>query len=159
MKPQEFGTLIRAINHNVNMFIRGQVEPFGLGWGQFEYFMQIHSTPGINQLELARIQNVGKASVTKALRILEDGGFIIRESDRDDRRNMLCFLSPSGHQIVRKLLDVKKMVARELFDGFTERDTLELSRLLARLSSNSGNLISGLITQKKEGECDTPDSE
>ncbi len=142
MKLHEFGALIRGITQSVNVFIGSQVEPYGIGQGQYEYFMHIAMYPGVNQLELARLKNVGKASVTKALKILEDDGFIIREADPGDRRNALCGLSPAGRRIVQKLLAVKAGAEHELFEGFSEGDKEALFALLTRLYANARTLAS-----------------
>lgn len=72
MQMQDFGKLIRTITSNINYYIDSEIEKYGIKQGQFEYFFLICSSPGINQLELARLKNVGKASVTKALKILEE---------------------------------------------------------------------------------------
>ena len=150
MKAYEFGSLIRGITLNVNLFISSKLEKHGIKQGQFEYFLIINSTPGINQLELARLKNVGKASVTKALKILEENGFIRRETGDNDRRNILCFVSEKGEKIVNDLLDVKTTVDADIFEGFSENDKIAFYKYLSKLYKNSENLITSLNIKKNE---------
>ena len=149
MKAYEFGSLIRGITLNVNLFISSKLEKHGIKQGQFEYFLIINSTPGINQLELARLKNVGKASVTKALKILEENGFIRRETGDNDRRNILCFVSEKGEKIVDDLLNVKTTVDVDIFEGFSEKDKTAFYNYLLKLYKNSENLITGLNINKE----------
>lgn len=137
MKPNEMGSLIRAITSNVNLYINSKIEKNGIGQGQYEYFLLIYNNPGINQLELSRIKNVGKASVTKALKILEKDGFIKRSSDIKDKRSLNCFTTKKGDKIVHELLDVKTNVEADIFSGFSENDIASFYRYLNKLYENS----------------------
>ncbi len=144
MKVNEMGALIRGITSNVNLFIGSKIERYGIKHGQFEYFLLIYSIPGINQLELARMKNVGKASVTKALKILEEDGFVTRITDEEDRRNSRCFVTKKGEGIVHELLDVKTSVEADLFEGFNEEDKSTFLKLLSKLYVNSQKLTAEL---------------
>jgi len=137
MEGKDFGKLIRGITSNVNCFIGSNIEQYGIKQGQFEYFLLIFSVPGINQLEIGRLKSVGKASVTKALKILEEDGFIKRETDESDRRNTLCYITPKGEAIVEDLLNVKTKAESKLFVGFTEMDKKHLFEYLIKLHKNS----------------------
>lgn len=137
---KDFGKLIRAVTANVNQHISTQVEEYGIRQGQLDYFLIIYSSPGINHLELARLKSVGKASVTKALQILEEDGFIVREADLKDKRNALCFITDKGKGIVDDLLHVKISAEEKLFHGFSAQDKLVLHKLLTLMHQNSESL-------------------
>jgi len=151
MAINDYGKMLRSIIANVNNYIGSQVEKYGIKQGQYEYFLLIYSSPGINQLELARLKNVGKASVTKALKILEDDGFIKRVSDQNDRRNILCFITEKGEAIVEDLINVKRNAEEDLFKGFNEEDKDIFYNYLSLFHKNSIALTSG-ITHKLEEE-------
>lgn len=140
MDAIDFGMLIRGITANVNNYISINIEPLGVKQGQLDYFLLVHSHPGINQLELGRQKNVGKASVTKALKILEDDGFIIREVDTEDRRNIRCFVTQKGRDIADTLIEIKAKAQNELFYQFSNSDQETLYKLLVRLHRNSETL-------------------
>jgi DNA-binding MarR family transcriptional regulator len=151
MEIKDYGKILRSIIANINNYISSQVEKYGIKQGQYEYFLLIYSSPGINQLELARLKNVGKASVTKALKILEEDGFIKRVTDKNDRRNILCFITEKGEAIVEDLINVKRNVEEELFKGFNEEDKDIFYEYLSLFHKNSVALTSG-ITNKLEKE-------
>lgn len=151
MEIKDFGKMIRIINSNVNHYIGSKVVKYGIRQGQFEYFLLIYSSPGINQLELARLKNVGKASVTKALKILEDDGFILRETDEKDKRNTLCYITDKGKKIVDDLVHLKTDAEKELFKDFKEEDKLAFYKYLSLMQHNSETLVTG-VTLKIEEE-------
>jgi DNA-binding MarR family transcriptional regulator len=141
MKANEMGRLIRGITANINLFIGSKIEKLGLSQGQYEYFLLIYSTPGINQLELSTLKNVGKASVTKALKILERDGFVKRVTDQHDKRHSLCYVTPKGEAIVQELLGVRSHIEADLFEGFTSTDLERFNRYLVLLHRNAQKLV------------------
>ncbi len=46
--------------------------------------------------------------MTKVLKILEEDGFIKRETDESDRRNTLCYITLKGEAIVEYLINLHK---------------------------------------------------
>ena len=144
MDIKDYGLLIRGITSNANYYIGNSVEKYGIKQGQFDYFLMISTNPGINQLELAKRKKVGKASVTKALKILEEEGFIRRLADENDRRNTLCYLTEKGEKIIGEMLAIKSKAEAYLFEGFSEEEKEELLRFLNMLYVNSETLGSKL---------------
>ena len=141
MDVKEYGRLVRGITRNVNTFIGSQIAKYGINEGQYEYFMHIYASPGINQLELAKLKNVGKGSVTKALKILEEDGFIKRVIDEKDRRNILCYISENGKEIVQDLIYVTMKSEEILFKGMGTEDKELFYTYLNILYQNSTDLL------------------
>jgi len=141
MENRDFGKVIRAISLNTNQYIGSKIEKYGIKQGQFEYFLLISSSPGINQLELARLKAVGKASVTKALKLLEVEGLIRRKIDENDRRNTLCYITSKGETVAGDLQKVKADAESVLFRYFTEKDIELLYKSLSLLLQNSEHLM------------------
>ena len=141
MKAIEYEVLIRTILSNMNEYIGNICGEYGIKYGQFEYFILILLTPGINQLEISRMKNVGKASVTKALKQLEEQGLIDRKVDSSDKRNILCFVSSKGNIIAKNLLQISSNVESKLFSGFSDDDMSIFYNYLQKLAANSENLL------------------
>ncbi len=137
----DFGIYIRTINNQVNGFISSQVKQYGIRQGQMDYFLMISMKPGINQLELSNMKNVGKAAVTKALKVLEDEGLVKRVVDEEDRRNIKCYVTEKGAGIVDELNLVKEKAEKTLFEGFSDEELEAFGVYLRRLVENSGKLV------------------
>ncbi len=140
MEAIEYGALIRSITSNLNNYIGKACQEHGIQQGQFEYFLIIAWQPGINQLEIARKKNVGKAAVTKALKILESDGFIVRTIDSNDKRNIICHLTKKGEGIMPILKNISANIQGQLFQGFQDKDMTLFYEYLCRLVVNSSQL-------------------
>ena len=140
MNAIEYGALIRRITSNVNEYVGRICSEYGITYGQFEYFILIFMNPGINQLAISRRKSVGKASVTKALKSLEHGGFISRSIDPHDRRNIRCFISENGKGIAEKLIQISPTIESNLFLGFSDNEKSLLYEYLLKLEKNSRRL-------------------
>lgn len=136
----DFGKLMRAINSNMNKYIGKNIEKYGIRQGQLDYFLMISQIPGINQLDLANYKNVGKASVTKAIKILESDGLVRREIDETDRRNVCSTITEKGNHHLDELLQVKMALEKDLFAGFSEEEMTSFYQFMIRLYNNSERL-------------------
>ena len=141
MDIKDFEKQMRCIIFNMNSYIGSQIEKYGIKHGQYEYFLLVYSMPGINQLELSKLKNVGKASVTKALKILENDGLIERVTDENDRRNTLCYITKKGETIVDDLFDVKSKVESVVFEYLDDQDKMVLFKYLSQVCLNSEKLV------------------
>lgn len=141
MEAREIGFIIRSITANVNSYIEKQVAEYGLKQGQFEYFLIISMRPDINQLELAKLKGVGKASVTKALKILESQTLITRSTDPNDKRHIQCRVSEKGQLIVDKMMSIQSSVEAEVLKGFSKKDKEKFLSYLMTIHQNTSHLL------------------
>lgn len=140
MEAREIGLLIRSITANINDYIEKHVSQYGLKRGQFEYFLIISMRPGINQLELANMRKVGKASVTKSIKILENDGFIYRLADEKDKRNSLCYVTQKGETIVDEMMKIQTQIEDQVLSGFSHEDKNHFYKSLEQLYINTCSL-------------------
>lgn len=141
MEMPPLGKYIRGMTSNVNQYIEKRMAPHGLGHGQFEYFVLIASNEGINQNDIAKIKNVGKASVTKAIKILEKEGLIERTIDEKDKRNFKLYCTNKGKAIVQSFSSYQSEVEETVFDGLSSDEVQQLYRFLGQMYKNSFKLI------------------
>jgi len=140
MTKRDFGPLIRTIVADVNDYIDREVTVFEIRQGQVEYFLLISQMPGINQLEISRLMQVGKAAVTKALKILESEGYIERIPDPEDKRYLKCFVSAKGQVLTEGLTDFRVKLEGKVFQGVSEEEVDQLMNLLSKVKANSESL-------------------
>ena len=141
MDAKDYGKLMRGVIRNVNAYIGSEIAKYGVKEGQYEYFLHIYYSPGINQLELAKLKNVGKGSVTKAVKIPEEEGNINRVVEEKDRRNILCYVNEKGKEIVHDLIEVRIKSEETLFKGMSIEDRKIFYKYLNILYKNSSELL------------------
>jgi DNA-binding MarR family transcriptional regulator len=98
--------------------------------------------------ELARRTQLSKSTLTSMLDRLEEAGYIVRASSKEDRRIILIKRTAKDKSLENKYIRVSNEMTKLFYNGFTpkEIDTFEnyLKRILA-------NLTEEVNTPLKEG--------
>ncbi|MFJ9178322.1 MarR family winged helix-turn-helix transcriptional regulator [Streptomyces sp. NPDC102360] len=84
--------------------------------------------------ELAGYIGVGKATMSRQLRALEELGFVDREPDPADGRAWLVSLTEYGREHFGRVRDARRMRYVRQLDGWDRREVAELARLLHQLN-------------------------
>ena len=112
-------------------------EPYGLGSGQHFFLVEIQHKPGITMTELAELGAYDGATVTRAVKRLNQSGYVIITPDQTDHRVKRLYLTDEG----RKMVEIIAEKRRALFDvvtvGFTEDELAQTYELLERLAQNT----------------------
>ncbi|WP_053754936.1 MarR family winged helix-turn-helix transcriptional regulator [Streptomyces sp. MMG1533] len=84
--------------------------------------------------ELAAYIGVGKATMSRQLRALEDLGLVAREPDPADGRAWLVALTQEGHDRVRRVREARRARYAGRLADWDWREVGELARLLHQLN-------------------------
>lgn len=134
MKFEKFGDFFNSDNLGSTLFIlfmsyrkfaQKETAKHDLSLVQGFCLLLINDFKEINQNDLAKGLFVTKGAVTKAIKKLEEDGYIFREKQHKDKRNFLLKLSKKGEEIIPILHEIvdnweSKMVVGGLSDEFME---------------------------------------
>lgn len=87
--------------------------------------------------ELADRASVSRATVTGLLDTLERDGFVTREPDPTDRRQMSVKLTVKGQNFMHEMLPGHFRLITRLMSGLTETERSTLARLLTKVSAQA----------------------
>jgi DNA-binding MarR family transcriptional regulator len=87
--------------------------------------------------ELAGYFGVGKATMSRQLRALEELGLVTREPDPADGRASLVRLTEEGTARFRRVRDARRDRYRNKLAGWDPREVAELARLLHQLNTRA----------------------
>ncbi|WP_425841418.1 MarR family winged helix-turn-helix transcriptional regulator [Streptomyces fractus] len=87
--------------------------------------------------ELAGYIGVGKATMSRQLRALEELGFVDREPDPVDGRAWLVSLTEYGREHFGRVRNARRMRYVRQLDGWDRREVAELARLLHQLNAGA----------------------
>ncbi|MFE9763465.1 MarR family winged helix-turn-helix transcriptional regulator [Streptomyces sp. NPDC005808] len=85
--------------------------------------------------ELAAYIGVGKATMSRQLRALEDLGLVTREPDPADGRAWLVHLTEEGRTRFRAVREARRARYVRQLNGWDPREVAELARLLHQLNT------------------------
>jgi DNA-binding MarR family transcriptional regulator len=88
--------------------------------------------------ELAAWFGVGKATMSRQLRALEELGLVAREPDPADGRASLVLLTPEGRDRFRRVRDARRASYVQKLASWDRREVAELARLLHQLNTRAG---------------------
>lgn len=131
-----FIALIHNISKNQIKYLKSRIEEYDLG-REIRYVIMVYDNPGCSQDDLVNIYGESKANVAKALRKLEDEGFIKREVNPDNRRKYMLKATSKAEELVPKVRQISKDWEREV--GIDEFD-FELKEKLRQIAINGMRL-------------------
>ena len=120
---------ISEIQRTGNTFFLKELSELGLGYGQFNFLMELYKKDGVRQEDLSINLRIDKGTTARAVKKLEEEGFIIRIHDDKDKRAYRLFLTEKaiGHKN-----DVYK-VARRWEENLTKNLTIEEKEIILNL--------------------------
>ena len=88
-----------------NAYIGKQLSHIGVGSGQFMFLLQLYRKDGRSQEELSEILSIDKGTTARAIKKLEEDGFLFRERDENDKRAYKIYLTDKGNDVKDTILD------------------------------------------------------
>lgn len=103
------------------------------------YLIVIYNQKNLSQDDLAKMFNQSKATIAKHLRTLEDGGYVIREVDDNNRRKYILKTTPKGEKLA--ILKTKELKDWNDMVGISDLDDETIAKL-RNIARKSKQLLS-----------------
>jgi DNA-binding MarR family transcriptional regulator len=87
-------------------FINGRLKHIGLSSGLFYFILELVEHDGLSMRELSQAVLVDNGYTTRAVKRLEDCGYVRKSVDPDDSRSYRIFLTPKGRGSSAAIQDV-----------------------------------------------------
>jgi DNA-binding MarR family transcriptional regulator len=109
--------------------------PYGITPAQYNVLRVLRGAgpEGLPTLEVAERLIEHAPGITRLLDRLERRGWVRRERCREDRRQVLCYLTSAGEELLARLDGPVEAVDEAALKGLTERQQQELIDLLDRV--------------------------
>lgn len=130
------GKLLRRSHLAFSKIFRDRLKDHDVSFSEFVHLERLWYDDGLNQTELSRRVGIETASSTTVLDALEKRGFIRRERDARDRRNVRVFLEPAGAEIEAKLLECAARINAIARQGLSKADIAAFFRIMAVIAGN-----------------------
>ncbi|MFH1014244.1 MAG: MarR family transcriptional regulator [Thermoplasmatota archaeon] len=117
--------------------MHNQLERYNIGSGQFHYLMLLYHKDGINQETLSEILKIDKATSARAIRKLEETGYITRKRDQQDKRAYKIYLTKKAQNLRPTIKNILQEWTKQLLQGITKEEEQHLLDLLERIAHNA----------------------
>lgn len=137
------GRLARA-NRLASLDVQKFMNTFGLEPWEFDVLATLRRsaaeaplTPG----QLASLTMIGSAAMTNRVDRLVNRGLIHRETNPDNRRQLLVSLTPEGLALVDEVVEHHVENQQKMLDGLSKTERVQLANLLRKflLANNDGD--------------------
>ena len=92
------------------------------------------------QKEIVELAEFDKGQVSRIVDRLSEQGYLVSESDGDDRRVRKLFLTDAAYQMMDRLLPIMRQRQKHLRSPFSEEDMVTLFDFLDRLDGVSAKI-------------------
>ena len=131
---------VHNLSKNQMKYLKSKIAEYDLDH-EVRYIMMIYENPNISQDDLVIMSGQSKGNIAKALKKLEDEGYIEREINPDNRRKYMLKTTSKGDELVPKVRQISKDWEKEV--GITEEDN-ELKKRLKEIAINGMRLVEDL---------------
>ena len=120
---------ISEIQRMGNIFFLKELSHLGLGYGQFNFLMELYRKDGVRQEDLSINLKIDKGTTARAIKKLEIEDFILRVPDEKDKRAYRIFLTEKAMEHKN---DIYK-VAKSWEENLTKNLTFEEKEIILNL--------------------------
>jgi DNA-binding MarR family transcriptional regulator len=131
------GALISITYRSNFVRINTKMKELGLSAGQFFVLMVLSHNQGVTQDTLAWRLLIDKGSIARAVKVLEDKGFVKRITDESNRRAVLIYLTENGERLIPKVIKIDQEMEETTLSGLTGEERVQAKVLLHKIAQNS----------------------
>ncbi len=117
------------------------LKELGISGYKGTYLAVIHNHPGITQDMLAERLVFNKSSVTRQIAELEKAGFVRRERDPEDRRQIRVWTTEQGDSILQSVREANCGFLHQIAAEFSPEEMALLEDMSARLCRRAKEAI------------------
>ena len=101
------GAYISQLYRIGSAFISKELSRFNIGYGQFKFLMELYKNGTLCQEKLAEMLYIDKGTTARAIKKLEEEGYVLRVRDVEDKRMYKVSLTDKAKEIEA---DIKKII-------------------------------------------------
>ena len=137
LKCEALGKYISILHRQGNAFLTRKYGKYNIGSGQYMFLIQLYANDGLNQEELSSRLNIDKGTTARAIKKLEDEGYVIRETDEEDKRAYKIFLTEKAKEIKEGFFEILGQWNYILTSGITEEEVQTVLNLMKKIADNN----------------------
>ena len=133
--------IIKTMNEIVRcgkQYRNDRLAGFGLKSNHASYLLEICRSPGISQDTLAKRICFNKSNIARQIAVLEEGGFVRRQSSAEDKRTMELYPTEKTLEMMPQIRQVLGDWRCYLMEGLSEEEIQVLDKALKSMRLRAG---------------------
>ena len=130
------GKYISQLYRRGGIFVTKEMEKYNIGQGQFMFLLELYIEDGSNQEELSKVLKIDKVTTARAIKKLEEEGYLIRYKDEKDKRSNKIYLTQKGRDVKENIFSVLDEWERKISEHLDESEKELMIKLLKKVCLN-----------------------
>ncbi|WP_425058992.1 Transcriptional regulator SlyA [Sporomusa carbonis] len=139
------GFIIHHTDLKVSHLLSARFRAYDITPEQWFLLNRLAEQDGINQKELSERAGKNQTIITRMIDILERKGFITKQTDSQDRRAFLIYLTDKGRSIQDELAVLEEEAIENALQGIPAEDVAKFRETLLQIYEN----ITAIIRETK----------
>lgn len=139
---------IWGINRSHKIYLKHFADEVGITLGQYPYLVTLSYDEDLNQDDIAKLFQIDKCGVSRALKKLEEQGLVERTPDPDNRRSNILKLTEKGRSALEYIKEKDDQWEDFIYDSI-DLDKEVLQGYIRKILFESAELVE----QYKEDSC------
>ncbi len=127
------GKYISILYRMSGTYFAKEFKRLNIGRGQYMFLAFLYEREGVNQEELSHYLSMDKGTTARALKKLEEVGYISRIEDDKDRRAYRVFITPKGMSIKEEFFSILQGWNDNLINELKPEEIQTLKTLLKKI--------------------------
>ncbi|MCJ2163966.1 MarR family transcriptional regulator [Pseudodesulfovibrio sp. S3-i] len=136
---QTTGRFIALLHRMSSLYLGQELPSVKIGTGQYIFLAELFDEDGLSQEELTKRVFVDKANTARALKKLEDVGYVRRMPDKNDGRIKRVFLQPSARAIEKEFWNIITLWSEIICHEMPQERQDSVIRDLQTMAENAAN--------------------
>ena len=135
---KSIGKWISILHRQSQIYLNRELKPYNINSSEYIYLVNLTDEHDeVNQKQLSDMIIIDDAFTTRAMKSLENKGYIVREKSRSDQRSYNIRLTEKGVGIRPIIIAILKNWTDIISEGMSEKDKNSLIERLATMSNNA----------------------
>ncbi len=138
-KKDPLGKYISTIYRHSMMYANDCLKPFNMSAGQLSFLLVLFEHNGITQEWLSKYLSIDKSTTAKAIKLLEQNGYITKKISKQDKRAYNVYFTDKA-ALIRE--QIRKLAFKGdndiLLKGFSDKEKEAAYDMLKRMAQNAG---------------------
>ncbi len=150
LEQQFLGKWVASTYRATQMFMAEKLKKLKIGYGQFPFLCYLNRSGPASQEEIASALFFDKGTTARALKKLEELGFVARKVSGHDQRRNEVEITVAGKAVAIEIRKILKNWNDTLTDGLNTEEKGQALSILTRLASNSAEKVKDLHRQQAD---------
>ena len=146
MSERSIGKQITSIARSLSRYLDNRTSHLHLSSATIPFLTYLYEHNGVHQDEMARNLQFDKSSATRAIKTLEQRGYVSREIDKTNRRKNVVSVTRLGFSIKEELYAILRHTTTQIFQDFSANEKDAYFRYTDKVNEN----ITQMINEQKQ---------